>query len=50
MRYDYKIENFVSSVHLGCILILLKSFYETASSVSGYVKAQSWAVDDIYRC
>jgi transposase len=26
VRHDYKIENFVGFVHLGCILILLKSY------------------------
>src|SRR5437868_4855803 len=30
-RFDYHVENFLGFVHLGCIKILLRCYYETAS-------------------
>jgi transposase len=27
MRHDYKIENYLGFVHLGCILILLRGYF-----------------------
>ena len=38
VRYEYYVENFLAMVQLGCVIILLKFFFEMASNTSVFLR------------